>query len=118
MPRKISLVQLCRGHAPLVVVASMAVVSMSHAAILWSDPAPRVIHETPVGPDLLVGKVSRDDTARDELFFKFHVDPLSDVASEPYYALFQLFEDGSPRLAVGNAPDAWGYSACYTSETG
>jgi signal transduction histidine kinase len=46
------------------------------------------------------------------------VDPLSDVANEPYYALFQLNEGDTHRLAVGNAPEAWGYSACYVSETG
>ena len=118
MPRISSSVPLGENYPLLVLVMLMATVPMGHSAILWSDPAPRVIHETPVGPDLLQGKVKRDDTARDELFFKFHVDPLSDVASEPYYALFQLFEGGVPRLAVGNAPDAWGYSACYTSETG
>jgi signal transduction histidine kinase len=88
------------------------------AEVLWSDPASRVIHATPVGTDILGGKVKRDDTASDVLYFKFHVDPLSDAANEPYYALFQLYEGDTPRLAVGNAPEAWGYSACYTSETG
>ena len=88
------------------------------AAVLWTDLAPRVTHLTAEGADLLAGAVKRDDTARDELYFKFHVDPLSDVASEPYSAAFQLFEGDTPRLAVGNAPDAWGYSAYYTSESG
>lgn len=88
------------------------------AVVLWSDPAPRVTHLTANGTDLLGGVVKRDDTARDELYFKFHVDPLSDVASEPYFAVLQLFEGDTPRLAVGNAPEAWGYSAYYTSEIG
>src|SRR6202044_2523209 len=48
----------------------------------------------------------------------FHVDPLSDVDNEPYYALFQLTEGDTNRLAVGNAMEAWGFSAAYTSETG
>lgn len=88
------------------------------AKILWSDPASRVIHATPVGTDILNGAVKRDDTASDELYFKFHVDPLSDAANEPYYALFQLSENGTNRLGMGNALEAWGYSAAYTAELG
>jgi len=87
------------------------------AAVLWSDPDPRVIHKTPDGSDLLGGAVHRDDTANDALYFKFQVDPLSDLASEPYFAGFQLFEGNEPRLGVGNAPEAWGYSAFNTAET-
>ena len=90
----------------------------ARAAVLWSEPASRVIHATPVGTDILGGAVKRDDTASDVLYFKFHVDPLSDAKDEPYYALFQLAEGDTNRLAVGNAPEAWGYSACYVSETG
>jgi signal transduction histidine kinase len=52
------------------------------------------------------------------LYFKFKVDPLSDAKNEPYYALFQLVESNQFRLGVGNAWEAWGYSAAYTSETG
>lgn len=88
------------------------------ANVLWSDVEARVIHETPEGTDILGGAVQRDDTASDELYFKLRVDPLSDVASEEYYALFQLFDSDQYRLALGNAPEAWGYSACFTSETG
>jgi signal transduction histidine kinase len=88
------------------------------AAILWSDREARVIHKTPDGVDALGGAVKRDDTASDALYFKLHVDPLSDVATEEYYAAFQLFEGDQPRLAVGNAPEAWGYSAWHTSEMG
>ncbi len=90
----------------------------ARAEILWSDPASRVIHATPVGSDILAGKVKRDDKASDVLYFKFHVDPLSDAANEPYLALFQLVESNQFRLGVGNAWEAWGYSAAYTLETG
>lgn len=100
------------------VVALTGLAMTSRAAIVWNDTATRVIHRTPVGSDILAGKLSRDDTASDALYFTFHVDPLSDAGMEPYYALFQLYEGDEPRLAVGNAPEAWGYSACYTSETG
>ncbi len=71
-----------------------------------------------MGVDILGGAVKRDDSSTDVLYFKFHVDPLSDVASEPYFAGFQLFEGNEPRLGVGNAQEAWGYSAFNTSETG
>jgi signal transduction histidine kinase len=86
------------------------------ANILWSDPASRVIHTTPM--EVLGGRIKRDDKANDALYFKFRVDPLSDPADEPYYALFQLVETNHMRLGVGNALEAWGYSAAYASETG
>ncbi len=88
------------------------------AKILWSDPASRVIHATPGGSDILGGALKRDDKASDVLYFKFRVDPLSDAADEPYFALFQLCETNSYRLGVGNALEAWGYSAAYAAESG
>ena len=90
----------------------------ARATILWSDPDARVVHETGKGVDILGGKVKRDDKASDALYFKFHVDPISDVDTEPYFAGFQLFEGGQERLGVGNALEAWGYSAFNTAETG
>jgi signal transduction histidine kinase len=107
----------CRRLLLIGVFWAMAV-TIGHAEVLWSDPDPRVIHQTPDGADILGGAVQRDDTASDALFFKFRIDPLSDVASEEYYALFQLFEGESFRLALGNAPEAWGYSAAFAAETG
>lgn len=90
----------------------------ARAEILWSDRASRVIHSTPDGTDILGGKVKRDEKASDLLYFKFHVDPLSDAAAEPYYAFFQLVENNRLHLAVGNAEEAWGYSAAFTDEVG
>ena len=90
----------------------------ARAEVLWSDPASRVVHTAPDGSDILGGKLHRDDTSSDVLYFKFHVDPLSDAANEPYFALFQLVETNAFRLGVGNAPEAWGYSAAYAAETG
>jgi signal transduction histidine kinase len=46
------------------------------------------------------------------------VDPLSDVSKEEYFAAFELFENDTEHLAVGNSPKAWAYSAFNTSETG
>ena len=108
---------VARRFAVLLLVL-MALVSPARATLLWSDPGSRVIHATPDGTDILGGKVKRDDKASDALYFKFRVDPLSDPADEPYYALFQLVESNQMRLGVGNAWEAWGYSAAYTSETG
>jgi signal transduction histidine kinase len=62
--------------------------------------------------------VKRDDKANDVLYFRVSIDPLSDVASEPYFAGFQLFENDFAGLAVGNAEEAWGYSAFGAAETG
>jgi signal transduction histidine kinase len=90
----------------------------SHAAVLWSDAEPRVTHNTATGVDILGGVLRRDDSASDTLYFRVRVSPLSDVGSEEYFAAFQLFEGDEPRLAVGNAPEAWGYSAFFTAETG
>jgi signal transduction histidine kinase len=89
-----------------------------HGVILWSDPGSRVIHATETGTDILGGKVKRDNKASDALYFRFRVDPLSDPADEHYAALFQLVESNQWRLGVGNAMEAWGYSAAYASETG
>jgi signal transduction histidine kinase len=88
------------------------------AAILWSDAEPRVTHKTADGVDILGGVTRRDDSASDTLYFKFRVNPLSDVGTEEYFAAFQLFESNDPRLALGNAPEAWGYSAFLAAETG
>ena len=88
------------------------------ASVLWSDPAPRVVHETWAGLDILGGRVKRSDSANDVLYFKFHVDPLSDVGTEPYLSALALWEGTNLTLAVGNAWEAWGYSAFGASETG
>src|SRR5208282_2028592 len=97
-------------------LASMA--TPARATILWSDPGARLVHNTGTGVDILGGAVKRNSTNNDALYFKFHVDPLSDVESEPYFAGFQLFENDEERLGVGNALEAWGYSAFATAETG
>jgi signal transduction histidine kinase len=117
MPRPIA--AIFRLLALLLVIAHLLAVP-ARATILWQDEGARVIH-TNMGTIrglVLDGAVKRDDTANDALYFKFHVDPISDAASEPYYAGFQLFEGDEERLGVGNAEEAWGYSAFATAETG
>jgi signal transduction histidine kinase len=109
---------LRKDAASWLVLAVLAAGAPARAEVLWSDREARLVHHTDKGYDILGGAVKRDDTASDALYFKFRVDPLSDVGTEEYFAAFQLFEGGEYRLAVGNAPEAWGYSAFFTPETG
>ncbi|HTR42755.1 MAG TPA: histidine kinase [Pseudomonadales bacterium] len=95
---------------------AMAFCPPAHAVILWSDLRSRVVHNASMV--IMDGQVKRDDKANDALYFKFRVDPLSDPADEAYYALFELVQTNQLRLGVGNALEAWGYSAAYTAETG
>ncbi len=75
------------------------------------------VHDTGAGVDILDGVLARNDSSADTLYFKFHVDPLSDATTEEYLAAFQLFEGNHERLAVGNALKAWAFSAFATGET-
>jgi ligand-binding sensor domain-containing protein/signal transduction histidine kinase len=88
------------------------------AVVLWSDLGATLAHDTGPGSDILGGAVQRDNTATNTLYFKFHVDPLSDVETEEYFAGFQLFEGDKERLGVGNSLKAWAYSAYNTAQTG
>ncbi len=96
----------------------MAPATPAPAAVLWSDPGPILAHENGEGTDILHSAAKRDDTASDTLYFKFHVNPLSDVSMEEYSAGFQLFDGDEERLGVGNSLRAWAYSAFNTDETG
>jgi len=100
------------------VLLAMLLCPSARARILWSDPDARTVHNSGTGLDILGGAVKRTSTNNDALFFKFHVDPLSDVGSEPYFAGLQLVEGSEMRIGVGNAMEAWGYSAFMTAETG
>ncbi|EEF63134.1 histidine kinase [Pedosphaera parvula Ellin514] len=90
----------------------------ARAAILWSDLGATLAHESGVGDDILGGAVKRSNSSSDALYFKFHIDPLSDVATEEYFAAFQLFAGDKEGLAVGNSLKAWGYSAFNAAQTG
>lgn len=90
----------------------------SHAGILWSNKGGELIHETGPGKDILGGALKRDNSSRDTLYFKFHVDPFSDVSTEEYFAGFQFYEGEKERLGIGNSRKAWAYSAFNTSGTG
>lgn len=86
------------------------------AVILWNDPGTTLVHQNGAGSDILGGAVKRDDTANDTLYFKFHVDPLSDKDTEEYLAAFELFEGDSERLGIGNSLKAWAYSAFFHAD--
>jgi ligand-binding sensor domain-containing protein/signal transduction histidine kinase len=88
------------------------------AAVLWRDLSPTLVHENGEGTDILNGALKRDDSSTDTLYFKLHVDPLSDASTEEYLAAFALYEGGEERLGVGNALKAWAYSVFKTIETG
>jgi signal transduction histidine kinase len=90
----------------------------ARANILWSLPEPVTVHESGMGKDILGGAVRRSARDSDALYFKFRVNPLSDVSKEEYFAGFQLFEGDTERLGVGNSFKAWAYSAFNTEETG
>jgi len=97
---------------------SLALTGTSQAAILWSDLGTTLVHESGEGGDISGGLVRRDDQSTDTLYFKFHLDPLSDVSTEEYFAAFQLYEGETGRLAVGNSLKAWAYSAFNSAVTG
>ena len=88
------------------------------AVVLWSDFGATMVHETGLGSDILGGAVKRNDSSSDTLYFKFHVDPISDPSTEEYLAAFQLFEKNAQRLGIGNSMKAWAYSAFNASEKG
>ena len=93
-------------------------VAPANAVVLWSDLGATLVHETGDGSDILGGALKRDDSSNDTLYFKFHVDPLSDVGTEEYFAGFQLYEGDTARVAVGNSPAAYAYSAFFTATNG
>ena len=97
---------------------ALFIFASAQARILWSDPAARAVNDTGEGVDILGGSVKRTETNNDALYFRFKVDPISYVRTEPYFAGFQLYEGDQARLGVGNALEAWAYSAYMTCDKG
>lgn len=86
--------------------------------VLWSHPSALTIRTNGLGHDILLQHIeSKDDNSSDTLYFKFQVDPKSDIVTrlEPdrdyFLAGLMLYYHGVEKLGVGNAWDAWGYSA-------
>src|SRR5882762_6195580 len=86
------------------------------AVARWGDFGTTVVHETGPGTDILGGAVKRDDSSSGTLYFKFHVDPLSDATTEEYFAALELYEGDTERLGVGNALKAWAYSVFVNTD--
>jgi len=70
------------------ILAILAGINSCRAALLWSDLRAIQVHETGPGSDILGGDLRRDNSATDTLYFKFHVDPLSDASTEIYFPIF------------------------------
>jgi ligand-binding sensor domain-containing protein/signal transduction histidine kinase len=102
----------------LILLAMLAWANPGQAVLLWTDLGATQVHETGTGTDILDGLLQRNHSATDTLYFKYHADPISDANTEPYSAAFQLFEGNHERLSVGNALNAWAYSAYDTGQTG
>src|SRR5271167_1864630 len=66
----------------LIVLAMLAWSYSCQAVFLWSDLGATQVHETGPGTDILGGGLRRDNSSTDTLYFKFHVDPLSDASTE------------------------------------
>lgn len=117
LPHNRGMITLSTFRARCVVLAWMLVLMVfwgilaasCSADIIWSDLGATLAHETGPGIDILSGAVKRDLTATDTLYFKFHVNPISDAGTEDYFAAFELYEGDTERLAVGNALKAWAY---------
>src|SRR6266404_7999079 len=106
----------CKTVCLAVAWMAMGLMTPAGAVILWNDPDRTLVHENGTGSDVLGGAVKRDDSANDTLYFKFHVDPLSDRHTEDYFAAFELYEGDAEHLGVGNALKAWAYSAFFGAD--
>ena len=94
-----------------------ATLSPTNAAILWQRPQETLAKNGTPAEDILRGAVApRDDSSSGTLYFKVRVDPVVDVVLEAerkgsYLAGLVLCQGEVEKLGIGNALDAWGYSA-------
>jgi signal transduction histidine kinase/ligand-binding sensor domain-containing protein len=109
---------LSAGPRAFLLALALFWAAAAHAVVLWSDLGSTLAHDTGPGTDILGGAVKRDDSSTNILYFKFHVDPMSDKNTEDYFAAFQLYEGDEERLGIGNSLKAYAYSAFNTAETG
>jgi ligand-binding sensor domain-containing protein/signal transduction histidine kinase len=102
----------------LLILMAWGGAATSRAGVLWSDLSATLVYQTGIGSDILGGAIKRDDSSTDALYFKFHVDPLSDTSTEEYFAAFELYDRDEERLGIGNALSAWAYSAFANGPSG
>ncbi|MDB6108894.1 MAG: Histidine kinase [Pedosphaera sp.] len=109
--------RLVGGFAPLLLAwLMMTLATPVNAVVLWSDSETVLAHENGAVSDILGGAVKRDDSTTDTLYFKFHVDPFSDLSTEDYFAAFELYEGDAEHLGVGKALKARAYSAFFSTD--
>jgi len=93
-----------------------------HARILWSDPSWHLLSNThPVLPIPVNARIGQGDLSKATLFFRFTIDPISDFFTEQtghYEAGLVFSEKGNLHLGIGNAWNAWGYSAFNAADKG
>jgi len=93
-----------------------------HARILWSDRSWHQLYNTnQVLPIPLSAVAGHDDLSKATRFFQFTIDPISDFFTEQTgkYEAGLIFSDkGELHLGIGNAWNAWGYSAFNAAEKG
>jgi two-component sensor histidine kinase len=109
---------MSRILAVVILLGALFFSSPVHASIVWSLPGPVIAHENGAGADILGGAVKRGPKDGGVLYFKFKVDPLTDVSKEEYFAAFMLYDNDTEHLGVGNSFKAWAYSAFNTENTG
>ena len=92
------------------------------ARVLWSDRSWHLVSNTnqvlPIPVSALPG---HDDSSQSTRFFRFTVDPISDFFTEQttkYEAGLIFCDKGNLHLGIGNAWNAWGYSAFHAAEMG
>jgi signal transduction histidine kinase len=97
-------------------------VASLQARILWSDPSWHLISNTnqvlPIPIHALLGQGDRSNTT---LFFRFTIDPISDFFTDQtgnYEAGLVFSDKDELHLGIGNAWNAWGYSAFHAAEPG
>ena len=104
-------------HIMTAALLAFTTLSPLHADILWKHPAESLAKNGTPAVDILNGAIPpRDDTSSGTLYFKFRVDPLADILQETersgtYLAGLVFSQGDTEKLGIGNAPDAWGYSA-------
>lgn len=90
---------------------------VADAEILWRDSGWHQVHQTNEVMSLAGSRLkAQDNTSSRTLYLRFTVAPLSDGISDKAsrYESGWIFQDkGTARLGLGNAWNAWGYSAFH-----
>lgn len=87
----------------------------AQATVLWTHPGTILVCDNGKGQDILHGAIPpQGSNSSSTLYFRFRVDPIADAASKSiadFQAGFVFVEKGKEHLGIGNAREAWAYSA-------